>query len=147
MANNKNIFDSPVCVLICLFNSDGLSNALPQTSQGNKARSDFAGLLWTFGVISNNSLDDPADDDVRESPETDLCSSSAPDGGDIGSNTLDNKDVERSNGESVGEISDFKFTLKRNLDKSINTAERNHRSIECFSTICFLLSNHYGCSW
>lgn len=35
----------PVCVLICLLSSDGLSNALPQTSHGNNVRSPLAGLL------------------------------------------------------------------------------------------------------
>lgn len=83
------------------FNKDGLSKAFPHTSQGNNARSDFAGLLWIFGVMSNNSFDEPADDEVRESPDIDLCSSSAPDGGDIGSRTRDRRDVDRSNGVSV----------------------------------------------
>lgn len=91
---------SPVCVLIWRFNNEGLSNAFPQTSQGNNARSDFAGLLWIFGVISSSSFDDPADDEVSESPDTDLCSSSAPEGGDIGKRTLDRRDVDKSNGES-----------------------------------------------
>lgn len=87
---------------MCRFKSDGRSKAFPQTSQGNKALSDFAGLLWTLGVvISNSSFDDPADDDVKESPETDLCSSSGPEGGEMGSSTLDSNDVDRSNGESV----------------------------------------------
>lgn len=92
-----------MCVLICRFNSEGLSKAFPQTSQGSNALSDLAGLLWIFGVISRSSFDEPADDDVRESPDTDLCSSSAPDGGDIGSRTLDRSDVDRSSGESVKE--------------------------------------------
>lgn len=91
----------PVCVRICLFNNDGLSNAFPQTSHGSSARSDFAGLLWTLGVISKSSLDDPAEDiDVRDSPDTDLCSSSLPDGGDIGKRTRDKSEVDKSNGES-----------------------------------------------
>lgn len=89
-----------MCVLIWRFKREGLSNAFPQTSQGNNALSDFAGLLCTFGVISNSSFDDPADDDVSESPETDLCSSSFPEGGDIGNKTLDSKDVDKSSGES-----------------------------------------------
>jgi len=41
-----------------------------------------------------------ADDDADESPDTDLCSSSPPDGGDIGSKTLDNNDIDKSSGES-----------------------------------------------
>lgn len=94
---------SPVCVRICLFNKDGLSNAFPQTSHGSRALSDFVAFLWILGVMSNSSLDDPADDDARESPDTDLCSSSGPDGGDIGRSTLDNSDVDKSNGESVKE--------------------------------------------
>lgn len=98
---NKN---KPVWVRICLFRSEGRSKAFPHTSQGRRALSDLAGLLWTLGVISSSSwcssLDDPADDDVRESPDTDLCSSSLPEGGDIGRRILDRREVERSNGES-----------------------------------------------
>lgn len=39
----------------------------------------------------------------ESSPDTDLCSSSAPDGGEIGSMTRDSNDVDRSSGESVRE--------------------------------------------
>lgn len=56
-----------------------------------------------MGVISRSSFDEPADDDVRESPDTDLCSSSGPDGGEIGRRTLESREVERSRGESVEE--------------------------------------------
>lgn len=83
------------------FNSEGRSKAFPQTSQGSNALSDLAGLLWILGVISRSSFEEPADDDVRESPDTDLCSSSAPEGGEIGRRTLERRDVERSRGESV----------------------------------------------
>lgn len=93
-----------MCVLICLFSNEGLSKAFPQTSQGSNARSDFAGLRCTFGVSSNSSwcssLEELADDDVSESPETDLCSSSLPDGGEIGRRTRERREVERSRGES-----------------------------------------------
>lgn len=91
----------PVCVLICRLSNEGLSKAFPQTSHGNNARSDFAGLLWILGVISKSSLDEPTDEDVNESPDTDLCSSSFPDGGEIGRRTRDRSDVERSSGESI----------------------------------------------
>lgn len=107
-----------MCVLICLFNSDGRSKAFPQTSQGSNALSDFAGLLWIFGVSSNISLEDPADDDVKESPDTDLCSSSVPDGGDMGSRTRDNRDVDRSKGESVKKLKvlvKYKGNIKNNM--------------------------------
>lgn len=94
----------PVWVRICLFNNEGRSKAFPHTSQGSNALSDFAGLLWTLGVSSKSSwcssLEDPADDDVRESPDTDLCSSSFPEGGEIGNKTLERREVDRSNGES-----------------------------------------------
>lgn len=103
----------PVCVLICLFNNDGRSKAFPQTSHGNNARSDFAGLLWIFGVISSNSFDEATDDDVRESPDIDLCSSSGPDGGDIGKRTLDRRDVERSSGVSETESTISEKNLSR----------------------------------
>lgn len=106
MNDKENVLDIPVCVLICLFNNEGLSKAFPQTSQGNSALSDFAGLLCILGVISKISLE-PTDDDVRESPETDLCSSSVPDGGDIGNNTRDKREVERSNGESENRKQSF----------------------------------------
>ena len=51
--------------------------------------------------MSRSSFEEPADDDVRESPDTDLCSSSAPEGGEIGRRTLERRDVDRSRGESV----------------------------------------------
>lgn len=41
-----------------------------------------------------------ADDDVDDSPDTDLCSSSPADGGDMGNSTRDNNDMERSRGDS-----------------------------------------------
>lgn len=100
-----------MCVRICLFNNDGLSNAFPHTSQGSNALSDFTGLLWTLGVISKSSFDEPADDtDVKESPDTDLCSSSFPDGGDIGKRTRDKSEVDRSNGES-GKMAKASFII------------------------------------
>lgn len=82
---------------------------MPQTSQGSNALSDLAGLLWIFGVISRSSLDEPADDDVRESPDTDLCSSSAPEGGEIGRRILDRRDVDRSSGESVKDMTSYEI--------------------------------------
>lgn len=102
----------PVCVLICRFNNDGLSNAFPQTSQGSNALSDLVGLLWIFGVMSNSSFDDPTDSDAMESPDIDLCSSSGPDGGDIGKRTLERSDVDRSKGESAKRMSKLVTFIK-----------------------------------
>lgn len=47
-----------------------------------------------------------ADDEVDDSPETDLCSSSVLDGGEMGNMTRDSSDMDRSSGDSeeVGEI-------------------------------------------
>ena len=106
-----------MCVLICRFNKLGLSNALPQTSHGKSARSPLVGRafgddLGIVMVVSNKSpvllaaddddddVDDDDDSDVNDSPDTDLCSSSAPDGGDIGNRTLDSRDIDRSKGDS-----------------------------------------------
>lgn len=89
---------------MCLFSNEGLSNAFPQTSQGNKARSPLRGRalgdLWTVIAASRMSPEELAAEDAKESPDTDLCSSSVPLGGEIGSNTLDKRDIERSKGES-----------------------------------------------
>lgn len=98
-----------MCVRICLFSKLGRSNALPQTSHGNNARSPLTGRAFgdARGIVIELSNKSPvllaADDvdDVDDSPDTDLCSSSVPDGGDIGSNTRDSKDIDKSNGDSV----------------------------------------------
>lgn len=59
----------------------------------------------TRGMVIDVSIRSPAllaaDDDVDDSPDTDLCSSSPPDGGEIGSKTRDNSDIDRSSGDSV----------------------------------------------
>lgn len=44
----------------------------------------------------------PDEIEIELSPDTDLRSSSVPDGGEIGSITRDRREVERSRGESVG---------------------------------------------
>lgn len=94
-----------MCVLICLLSRDGLSNALPHTSHGKRALSLRVGLAFgvVLGIMTVESIISPvllAPDDINDSPETDLCSSSAPDGGLIGKRTRDNNDMERSSGES-----------------------------------------------
>lgn len=85
----------------------GRSNALPHTSHGSSARSPRVGraLGDARGMVIDVSIRSPAllaaDDDVDDSPDTDLCSSSPPDGGEIGSKTRDNSDIDKSNGDSV----------------------------------------------
>lgn len=97
----------PVCVLMCRFKRLGRSNALPHTSHGSRARSPRVGraLGDARGMVIDVSIRSPAllaaDDDVDDSPDTDLCSSSPADGGDIGSKTRDSNDIDRSNGDSV----------------------------------------------
>lgn len=93
---------------ICRFSKLGRSNALPQTSHGNNARSPRVGLAFgdDLGIVIVESIKSPVllaadDDDVNDSPDTDLCSSSPPDGGDIGNNTLESNDIDKSNGDSV----------------------------------------------
>lgn len=95
---------------MCRFNKLGRSNALPHTSQGNSARSPLVGRAFgdDRGIVideSNKSpvllaADDDDDEEAEDSPDTDLCSSSPADGGDMGSNTLESNDIDRSNGDS-----------------------------------------------
>lgn len=98
--------DLPVCVLMCLFNKLGRSNALPQTSHGSRARSPRDGRDFgderLDGIVQSNisGLLPEIDDVVEDSPETDLRSSSVPDGGDIGNITRESSDIDRSSGES-----------------------------------------------
>lgn len=95
-----------MCVLICLFNKLGRSKAFPQTSHGNKALSPLVGLAFGDDLCTDNDESNKSpvllaiDDDAEESPDTDLCSSSVLDGGEIGRSTRDSKDVDKSNGES-----------------------------------------------
>lgn len=93
---------------MCLFNRLGRSKALPHTSHGNSARSPRVGRAFgdMRGIVIDVSIKSPAllaadEDDVRDSPDTDLCSSSPPDGGLIGSITRDNNDIDKSSGDSV----------------------------------------------
>jgi hypothetical protein len=90
---------------MCLFNKLGRSKALPHTSQGSMARSPLVGLVFgvDLGKVMVASIKSPvllAPDDVSDSPDTLLCSSSPPDGGEIGNNTRDNNDIDKSSGES-----------------------------------------------
>lgn len=64
-----------------------------------RALGDARGMVIDVSIRSPALL--AADDDVDDSPDTDLCSSSPADGGDIGSKTRDSNDIDRSNGDSV----------------------------------------------
>lgn len=93
---------------MCRFNRLGRSNALPHTSHGSRARSPRVGRAFgdVRGIVMDVSIKSPAllaadEDDVSDSPDTDLCSSSPPDGGLIGSITRDNNDIDKSSGDSV----------------------------------------------
>lgn len=79
---------------MCLFNRDGLSNALLQTLQGRRARS----LGRALGVGPLGSGKSPCELAAELSPDKDFLSSSA-DGGEF-DKALDNNDMDRSNGES-----------------------------------------------
>lgn len=101
------VLNLPVCVRICRFNRLGRSKALPQTSHGKRARSPRVGRAFgeDRGIVIDVSIISPAllaaDDDVDDSPDTDLCSSSPAEfGGDMGSSTRDNNDMDRSSGDS-----------------------------------------------
>lgn len=57
------------------------------------------------GIVIDVSIKSPAllaadDVDVNDSPDMDLCSSSPPDGGEIGSMTRDSNDIDKSSGDS-----------------------------------------------
>lgn len=96
------------------FNRLGRSNALPHTSHGKSARSPRVGRALgddrgiAIGVSIKSPVlqadnDDDDNDDADESPDTDLCSSSPPDVGEIGNITRESNDIDKSNGESVNE--------------------------------------------
>ena len=115
---------SPVCVRIWRFSRLGRSNALPHTSHGSMARSDRAEGRALGDALDPGPLEMAASsrssapsqrspppvlapDEIEideSSPDTDLCSSSAPEDGEIGSITRDRSDVERSSGESAKEF-------------------------------------------
>lgn len=85
----------------------GRSNAFLHTSHGKSARSPRVGRAFgdARGIVIDVSIKSPAllaadDDDVEDSPDTDLCSSSPPDGGEIGNITRDNNDIDKSSGDS-----------------------------------------------
>lgn len=52
-------------------------------------------------LLAADDDDSDDDDDVSDSPDTDLCSSSPADGGDIGSRTRESNDIDKSSGEST----------------------------------------------
>lgn len=99
----------PVCVRMCRFNRLGRSKALLHTSHGSRARSPRVGRARgdARGIVIDVSIKSPAllaadDVDVNDSPDMDLCSSSPPDDGEIGSMTRDSSDIDKSSGDSVG---------------------------------------------
>lgn len=93
---------------MCRFSKLGRSNALPHTSHGNSARSPRVGraLGEERGIVIDTvSIRSPpvllaAEDEADDSPETDLCSSSVLDGGEMGRRTRESRDMERSRGDS-----------------------------------------------
>lgn len=116
MSFNENFY-VPVCVRMCLFSRLGRSKAFPHTSHGNMARSPRVGLAFgdDFGkeiVVSCKSPVLLAPDDVRESPEIDLCSSSPLDGGEMGNMMRDRRDIERSRGESKSFFKKFRRLVR-----------------------------------
>lgn len=89
---------------MCLFNKLGRSKAFPQTSHGRRFLSPrgarcFGGATIVVSIKSPELL---FPDDVYESPEIDLCSSSVLVGDAIGGITSATSDIDRSNGESEG---------------------------------------------
>lgn len=86
---------------MCLLSKEGLSNALLQTPQGNRARS--RGRALGVGPVVMGSgrspCDEPPEDDALLSPETLLCSSSVAEGGEL-DRARERSDIERSSGES-----------------------------------------------
>lgn len=116
-----------MCVLICLFNKLGRSKAFPQTSHGSKARSPLVGRALGDDLCTDNDESNRSpvllaiDDEADESPETDLCSSSVLDGGEIGRRTRDSKDIDKSSGESVTKRNELKL---------------NHEFAQSITTIC-----------
>ena len=79
---------------MCLFNSDGLSNALLQTPQGSSVRS--LGLALGVGTLVSGRS--PCELAAELSPETDFRSSSAEGGDPL--KALDSRDIDKSSGES-----------------------------------------------
>lgn len=96
-----------MCVRICLFKSDGLSNALLQTLQGSRLRS--RGLALGVGPLGSGRS--PCELAAELSPETDFPSSSA-EGGEP-DKALESKDIERSKGESAKEVNKLYSAAKK----------------------------------
>ena len=99
--------DSPVCTRVCRFNRLGLSKAFPHISHGKRFLSPRGarcfGGAWIVASIKSPELLLP--DDVYESPEIDLRSSSVLLGDDIGGIiTSATSDMDRSSGESANEM-------------------------------------------
>lgn len=103
----RHLKDLPVCVLICLFNKLGRSNAFPHTSHGSMALSPRVGLALgdDFGMLIVVSIISPVllpPDECNESPDTDFSSSSPLETGEIGKRTRDRRERDKSKGESKG---------------------------------------------
>lgn len=96
---------------MCRFSKLGRSKALPHTSHGSNARSPRFGRAFgdDRGIVIDVSIRSPVllaaddEDDADDSPDTDLCSSSALDGGEIGNRTRESNDIDKSSGDSVPE--------------------------------------------
>lgn len=92
---------------MCRLSRLGRSKALPQTSHGSSARSPRCGRAFgdARGKLMVVSCRSPvllaADEEVDDSPDTDLCSSSVLDGGEMGSMTRESSDMDRSSGDSA----------------------------------------------
>lgn len=122
----------PVWVLMCRFNRLGRSKVFPHTSHGSRARSprvvrDFGEHLWielSIPVSIRSPVQLAADDDVEDSPDTDLCSSSPPDIGEMGNRTRDMRDIDKSKGESrYCKESSFSSRIK---NKNVTKKKQSH---------------------
>jgi hypothetical protein len=92
----------PVWVLMCLLRRLGRSKAFPQTSHGRRFRSPRGARCFGGAtiVVSIKSPELELPEDVYESPEIDLRSSSVLAGDEIGGMMSATSDIDRSKGES-----------------------------------------------
>lgn len=101
-----------MCVRICRFSKEGLSNLLPHTSHGKRFLSP-RGARGLGGATIVVSIRSPVllapDDDVYDSPEMDLRSSSVT-GDEEGGKTSAIRDIDKSSGESKGTNKELFFS-------------------------------------
>lgn len=95
----------PVCVLMCLLSKLGLSKAFPQTSHGSIALSPLDDRILGPDLGNNMAASSRspvllATDEVCDSPDTDLCSSSPLDCGDFGKSARERSESDKSRGDS-----------------------------------------------